>query len=108
MLTPLAFMLQDLRDRYADIVVAPAFRRLYDDSDPNSSMLAHFHQLLNGHFDFMNQKSRVNHHFNAEDSRQLIALIEEIRDAQQVLERAGVGFAVVDSYRLALQECSTF
>ncbi|MHB8294335.1 MAG: protein kinase family protein [Acidimicrobiales bacterium] len=105
---PEELMLQDLRDRYGGVEVEPAFARLYDDVGANGRMFADFHQRLNGHFDFMNRKARVNRHFNAEDSRQLIALIDDIRDAQQVLERASAEFVVADNYRQVLEECSTF
>jgi tRNA A-37 threonylcarbamoyl transferase component Bud32 len=101
-------MLQDLRDRYAYIEVDPAFARLYVNLGANSPMFANFHQRLNGHFDFMNRKVRVNRHFNADDSRQLIALIDEVRDAQQVLERAEMSFVISDKYREVLEECATF
>ncbi len=106
--TPEELMLQDLHDHNVDIEVDPKFVRLYNDLGANGRMFANFHERLNGHFDFMNRKARTNHHFNAEDGRQLIALIQEIRDAQQVLERSGMEFVVADSYRKVLEVCETF
>ena len=71
-------------------------------------MFAILHQRLDGHFDFMNHKAAINRHFNADDSRQLIDLIDEIRDAQQILKRTGIEFMVVDYYREVLEECGKF
>lgn len=56
----------------------------------------------------MNIKAGVNHHFNADDSRQLIALIEEIHETQRLLKTAGIGFVVADSYVRVLEECGKF
>jgi hypothetical protein len=105
---PEQLILLDLRDRYASIEVEPAFARLYDELDTNSLMFANFQQRLNKLFDFMNYKIGVNRHFNADDSRELISLIAEIRDAQQLLKRAGIEFVVADYYRQLLEECSKF
>ena len=77
-------MLQDLHAKYAAVQVGPAFTRLYGTTAVDH-MFAHFHERLNKHFNFMNYKAGTNGHFNAEDSRQLIALIEEIQEAQEVL-----------------------
>ena len=101
-------MLQDLRDRYAGIEVGPEFARLYDGVSVNSRMFASLHQRLNSLFDFMNYKIRTNRHFNADESRQLLALIDEVRVAQQVLGQVGLNFVVADRYRLALQKCGKF
>ncbi|MDA8220046.1 MAG: protein kinase family protein [Dehalococcoidales bacterium] len=86
----------------------PLFMRLYDGLGVGSRMFASLHQRLNSHFDFMNHKARVNRHFNADASRDLIALIDEIRDVQQVMKRVGMDFVVADSYRQVLEDCSTF
>lgn len=108
MATPEEMMLQDLIAKYAAVVIEPAFERLYQTPETTSRMFAHFHQRLNTHFEFMNYKIRAGRHFNAEDSRQLIALIDEIRDAQQVMKRLGLEFAITGSYRQILDECGKF
>ncbi|MBM4124956.1 MAG: protein kinase family protein [Nitrospira sp.] len=101
-------MLQDLRDRYVEIEVDPLFLRLYAGLGAGGRMFANFHQRLNALFDFMNRKARMNRHFNAEDSRQLIGLIDEIGDAKQVLGRGGLEFVVADSYRQVIEDCRKF
>ena len=101
-------MLQDLHDHYADIDVDPKFVRLYNNLGADGRMFANFHERLNGHFDFMNYKARMNRHLNADESRQLIALIQEIKDAQQVLKRSGFDFILAESYRKVLKDCESF
>ena len=108
MATPEEMMLQDLVDKYVDEEIDPAFSRLYTEPGPTSRIFASFHQRLNSHFDFMNRKARVNHHFNAYQSRQLIALIDEIRETQELLGLLGMQFTMADDYRQRLSECSEF
>jgi tRNA A-37 threonylcarbamoyl transferase component Bud32 len=100
-------MLQDLQAKYATEQVGPAFKRLYGET-ANDRMFANFHERLNGHFEFMNYKAGTNGHFNAEDSRQLLALIEEIQTAQEVLRLVGTEFVVVDGYRAVIERCREF
>jgi eukaryotic-like serine/threonine-protein kinase len=101
-------MLKDLERRYVNADASGAFTRLYPDPGVISRMFAHFHERLNGHFNFMNQKAQTNHHFNAEDSRNLLGLIDEIRESQEILAQVGVGFELVVDYKQAVEECSEF
>ena len=78
MATPAEFMLKDLQEKYADLQVDAVYTRLYADHGPSSRMFASFHQRLNDLFSFMNGKARTNRHYNADQSRSLIALFEEI------------------------------
>lgn len=107
MATAAEMMLQDLESRYSEVPVDQAYLRLY----PKSSlgrMCASFHEQLNRHFEFMNQKARGNRHFNADDSRALISLIDEIREAEQLLSHVGVEFEVSEYYERLMQSCSEF
>lgn len=107
--SPEELMLKDLRDRYSSGVLNPAFWRLYESSgDESARMFAGFHERLNGHFDFLNQKAQVNNHFNAQDSRDLLDLISEVREAGEVLELVGHGFKLDDAYETALRICEDF
>jgi eukaryotic-like serine/threonine-protein kinase len=93
---------------YAGVKVDPAYARLYPEQGPTSRMFANFHQRLNELFAFMNAKAKSNRHFNAEESRNLIALIEEIEDAQKILKRVGVNFMIGDGYRRVIEACRAF
>lgn len=106
--SPEDLMLKDLRDRYDGHTANEAFRGLYDARDPSAPMFAHFHVQLNAHFSFMNQKARTNRHFNADASRQLLSLIEEIQDAHQILRRVGADFTLDERYKQVLDACSGF
>ena len=108
MRSPEDLMLKDLRDLYDGCDADEAFLRLYDANDPSARMFAYFHKRLNAHFDFMNQKARTNHHFNAEDSRQLLSLIGEMREAHQILRRVGADFTLDDHYQQILDACDRF
>lgn len=108
MATPEELMLRDLVDKYAGVSVHPAYSRLYPEQGPTSRMFADFHQRLNELFDFMNAKARTNRHFNADESRRLIALIDEIEDAQRILKRVGINFTIGDGYRVVIESCKAF
>jgi eukaryotic-like serine/threonine-protein kinase len=71
-------------------------------------MFANFHGRLNAHFEFLNQKAQTNRHFNAADSRELMALIEEIRSAQETLVLVDRGFKVTDHYEQVIKVCRGF
>ena len=101
-------ILNDLIERYVDVAVDAKFLRLYDDGNVTDKMFAYFHQHLNSHFNFINSKFDVNRHFNADDSRQLISLIQEICDAQELLEEVGLPFTISDDYGMRISECKQF
>ena len=82
-------MLEDLRQRYAAVDVVPQFVRLYRQDDPNGRMFSYFHMRLNELFGFLNSKSTSNHHYNANESRELLYLAEQIQDARDVLRLHG-------------------
>ena len=101
-------ILDDLIERYVDVGVDPKFLRLYGDGNVTDKMFAYFHQSLNSHFTFMNSKIDVNRHFNANESRELIWLIQEIREAQELLAEVALPFAISDYYGMRLGECEQF
>jgi eukaryotic-like serine/threonine-protein kinase len=106
--TPEELMLHDLEQRYRRAEVSPAFTRLYPEPGAISRMFADFHQRLNGNFEFMNQKSQTNRHFNAAESRDLMAVIQEIRNAQEVMALVGRGFKLADHYLKVITSCDEF
>lgn len=108
MATPEELMLSDLFGKYAGAEVATEYSRLYPQQGKTGRMFASFHERLNELFAFMNAKARSNQHFNADQSRSLLALIDEIEDAQKVLRRVGVNFLVADGYRQVIDGCKDF
>lgn len=101
-------MLQDLQARYSNRDLNPAFKRLYEPDDPATPMFTIFHTRLNSNFEFMNQKAQANRHFNAHESRDLLELLDELREAKTILELAGAGFELDESYEEALRRCEGF
>jgi tRNA A-37 threonylcarbamoyl transferase component Bud32 len=101
-------MLEDLKEKYANLQIAAAYTRLYPDHGPSGRMFASFHQRLNELFSFMNIKAKSNRHYNAEESRSLIALFEEIEDARSILKRVGVNFEIAGDYMQVIEACKLF
>lgn len=68
-----------------------AYAKLYSDAEPVlREAFASLQERLNGLFMFVNNKIAVNGHFNADPSRSLLDLIEEIRDLRTMLHRVGI------------------
>jgi len=105
---PEELMRADLFARFEAMVVNDSIARLYDVSNPVGRAMANLHGRLNGLFDFMNEKARVNHHFNADPSRDLLNLIGEVRSTQAALKRIGISLALRDDYQSVLGYVSSF
>jgi tRNA A-37 threonylcarbamoyl transferase component Bud32 len=90
-------------------VTSPEYEALYGAyPDKLGTVLAAMQERLNEHFKFMNAKMRTGRHFNAEDSRQLLRLIDSINELRRDLKRAGVELAIRDDYNALIQTCKTF
>jgi hypothetical protein len=72
------FMLADLREKYEALPAARAFVRLYDDPEWRH-MFAVLHKRLNEHFTDVNGRAKTTRHYWAENSRDLLALIDRSR-----------------------------
>ncbi|MEV8512865.1 protein kinase family protein [Dactylosporangium sp. NPDC051484] len=97
-------MLADLKEKYAAQNPSQAFTRLYDDPELGP-MFAYFHEQLTEHFDSINGRARSTRHYWADNSRQLIALVDDLAQAFQVLKASGVALRFDDRYRLAVDRC---
>ena len=98
------FMLADLREKYEALPAARAFARLY--ADPEwGHMFAVLHKRLNEHFTDINGRAKTTRHYWAENSRDLLALIDDIETDLHTLKRTGVEVELVDSYQDALDRC---
>jgi len=101
---PVEFMLADLRERYEALPAARAFARLYDDPEWGH-MFAVIHKRLNQHFTDINGRAKTTHHYWADNSRDLLTLIEELETDLHTLKRSGVDVELIDSYQDALDRC---
>lgn len=105
MATPHDFMLADMKAKYAERASSTAFDRLYDDDVEFGHMFSVLHKRLNEYFDSINGRARTTHHFWADPSRELIALIDEIDTDLYDLKRAGIDVAFDLTYQEALERC---
>lgn len=104
MADPVEFMLADLREKYEAMPAPRAFTRLYDDPEWGH-MFAVLHKRLNEHFTDINGRAKTTHHYWADNSRDLLALIEEIETDLHTLERIGIEVELADAYQDALDRC---
>ncbi|MDT9664902.1 protein kinase family protein [Rhodococcus qingshengii] len=104
MASPVEFMLADLEEKYDAQAASPAFSRLYE-GEPFGHMFAVLHKRLNRHFDAVNGRAQTTRHYWADNSRDLIALIEELNQDLHELKRAGAEAILADGYEKALERC---
>ncbi len=98
------FMLADLREKYEALPDSPRFARLYDESEWGH-MFAVLHRRLNDHFSDINGRAKTTRHYWADNSRDLLALMDEIEKDLHLLRRAGVEAELDRSYQDALDRC---
>ena len=104
MANPVDFMLADLREKYEAVPSSRAFDRLYDDPEWGH-MFAVLHKRLNEHFTDINGRAETTRHYWADNSRDLLSLIQEIEADLHTLRRTGVEVELADSYQNALERC---
>ena len=98
-------LLADFKQKYGAQDPSQAFTRLYGDDPELGPMFAYFHEQLNGHFDSINGRARSTRHYWADNSRQLIALIDDLNQALSTLKAAGVDVRFDDRYQRAIDRC---
>lgn len=101
---PVEFMLSDLKAKYDSQAASPAFSRLYDDEE-FGHMFAVLHKRLNQHFNDINGRAKSTQHYWADNSRDLIDLIEELNQDLHDLKQAGVEVTIADKYQQAIERC---
>jgi tRNA A-37 threonylcarbamoyl transferase component Bud32 len=97
--------------RYNDEPVDKDYLGMYSDPDPWTipapleRAFASIHERLDIELDFMNQKARngVSRHFNAENSRRLLGLIDEVAEVKVALEKVGKSLTVAPEYQRVLE-----
>lgn len=105
MATPNEFMLGDMKAKYEEHASSPTFDRLYEDDVEFGHMFSVLHKKLNEHFDGINGRARSTHHYWADPSRELLALIDEIEADLYDLKRAGIDVTFDSTYQEALERC---
>ncbi len=105
MATPHDLMLADMKAKYDERASSAAFDRLYEDDVEFGHMFSVLHKRLNEHFESINSRARTTHHYWADHSRDLIALIHEIDTDLYELKRDGIEVAFDLSYQEAVERC---
>jgi len=105
MASPDEMRLADLHAKYAEQAPTPAFTRLYEDDTEFGHMFAVLHRRLNRHFEDINGRAKTTHHYWADNSRELIALINELNEDLYELKRAGLEVALAAGYQEAIERC---
>jgi tRNA A-37 threonylcarbamoyl transferase component Bud32 len=112
--TPEERRLERVVRQYKDRYVDPDYLELYRTPnplqlyDPLEAAFASIHGRLDIELDFMNQKSRSGGpfpgggHFNADNSRNLLALIDEVAELKLALEKTGQSLTVAPEYQRVL------
>lgn len=98
------YMLDDLREKYQALPATRAFARLYDDPEWGH-MFAVLHQRLNDHFTDINGRAKSTRHYWADNSRDLLALINEISVELHLIKRSGIEVELADPYQEVLDRC---
>lgn len=102
---PVELMLGDLTDKYAMEPASDAFMRLYTDDERFGQVFASLHERLNGHFVAINDRARSTRHYWAENSRELIALIDELFETIKTLRGVGFDVSFREDYDEAVRRC---
>ena len=100
------FIEDNISDKSSDRLL-----ELYNDY-PNRNLIAicaYFHQNFNRLFDFLNQKmKKVNRHYNADESRELLRLIEQFQILQDKCSAVKLEIILISAYQEIVDECQKF
>lgn len=101
-------VLSTLANEYPAGGQADAYLTLYKEDPPLNAIFASFHSRLNELFHFLNVKQDRGGHYNAEQSRELLDLLSEIREVRTTLARVSIKLDTNAEYQAAIDECSAF
>ncbi|MDO2934158.1 protein kinase [Paeniglutamicibacter sulfureus] len=91
--------LKQYDSREVDQTYIQLYLKLHDET----RVFASIHERLDTEFEWMNFKARNGGHFNAQNSRNLIELIEEITNLNKALIRVGKSLVIDSEYRRVLE-----
>lgn len=77
-------------------------------NDSLAYLFAYFQHKFNTLFQFLNSKLNVNNHYNADESRELIASIDNLESLIQELETTKYYFTINDNYLQTITKCKIF
>lgn len=77
-------------------------------NDDLAYLFSYFHHRFNYLFHFLNNKININYYYNADESRELISLIEAIRQLTKTLENSKYSFDIDNEYFKIIDICKVF
>ena len=81
---------------------------IYNDYDNKiKPYFIYFHQELDELLRYMNDRV-INGHYTANESRELICIIEQINELQSILKNTNYSFSLDDDYKKCIDYCYTF
>lgn len=98
-------MLTDLTEKYDAQASSANFSRIYEDVPRWGHMFAVLHDKLNEHFESINDRAASTKYYWAQNSRDFLALIKDLKEDLHTLKRGGVEVTLVDSYQQAIESC---
>lgn len=103
--SPTGMMISDLIDRYSNRDASPQFSRLYPDGR-FVRVFANLHESLNSHFASINERARSSRHYWAANSRDFLALIDELNDVLAIFHNCEIIVTFAAGYRAAVDRCT--
>lgn len=97
--------LADLKAKYEEQPSSVTFDRLYTDEVEFGHMFSALHEQLNEHFEAINGRAQTTHHYWADNSRALLALIKDIKNDLYGLKRAGIDVELDPRYQDGIERC---
>jgi uncharacterized protein (TIGR02391 family) len=92
-------LLKDFLMNHSEYQNGSVYLDIYDDyNEIFQKVFSYFHERMNELFEFMNNKSVINNHYNADDSRELIKVIKELSEIKRVLRNTNYDFEINNSY----------
>ncbi len=105
MASPNELMLADLKAKYEERPSSVTFDRLYTDDAEFGHMFSVLHKQLNEHFESINGRAQSTHHYWADNSRAMLALIDDINKDLYSLRRAGIDVTLDPRYQDGIERC---
>ena len=102
-------MLKDFLTNHENYSSSELYLEIYNNCDDIfQKVFSYFHEEVNKLFGFMNYKSLTNSHYNADESRELIYIIDELREIKKGLQNTDYDFEINSSYVKQFKYVQTF
>ncbi len=89
--------------------IGDIYQDIYGETDENiKNIFAYYHERLNILFSSMNYRAKGNKYFLADDSRELIEIIQTLKEYKELLNNSKYSFSLISSYQEHLDYCATF